>query len=261
MNRRCQLIQIHPKASVPRDIEHPLIRTPQLRSHGRAKPISHRSKPTGGNQCARFAKWVVQGCPHLVLSHFRRQNRLIARNLIDGAQNIVRVKTAVLHDAQRIFFLVFLNRPEPPAIVDGKILQSFVQRLKDGVQIPDHMVSGYHIFVHLRRIHIQMQNLGMFRKGGDIAHHPIAESGAGHDQQITVRHTHVGHFRAVHSDHTRKIRVIAGEPAKPHEAGSNGNLQSLGKFHDLPVRPGDHGAAAHVQKRLACASDHPHRFL
>lgn len=52
------------------------------------------------------------------------------------------------------------------------------------------MVSGYHIFVHLRRIHIQMQNLGMFRKGGDIAHHPIAESGAGHDQQITSAVTH-----------------------------------------------------------------------
>ena len=102
-------------------------------------------------------------------------------------------------------------------------------------------------------VDVDVDLLGIGRKGREPAGHPVVEPGADIDHHVAVMHRHVGLVHAMHSHHAQKLRVGSRKGAEAHEgqrAGIAGEPDELAK--ELGgARPGiDHAAAAIEQRAL-----------
>ena len=109
-DRGGHLLHVHLEAAVARDAEHQLVAEGRLRPQRRRHSEAHRAQPAGGEPPVRLVEDEVLGCPHLMLAHVGRDDRvLVLRELVDPVDDILRLDQRVrrLHVGQRMLGLPF----------------------------------------------------------------------------------------------------------------------------------------------------------
>jgi hypothetical protein len=109
-----------------------------------------------------------------------------------------------------------------------------------------------HILADGCRIDIDMDNMGIFGKGGNLAGYPVSETAAHRNEQIGRAHGFIGSHKTVHADHAAPQGMRAGKTAQAHEGRNNGYLVPHGHVGEHAAGIGADHAAAHKDKRFFC---------
>ena len=193
-----------------------------------------------------------------MLAHLRDNDALPVRHLLNGLDNKGSGEHALVV-AQRIHILQPLNVGDPLVMVNG--IQTGVQLSEDQLCVPDDAGVHLDVLVDLRRIDVDLEDLGILRELGGIARHPVAEPGAHNNQKIRLSDAEVGGLGSVHSHHAGVELVGAVKGALAHQAVRHRCLYLVGKGPQLVRGIGDDGAAAHKDKGLAGFADHLNGLL
>ena len=217
----------------------------------------------------RLVEDEVLGCPHLMLAHIGRHDRvLVLRELVDPVDDVLRLDHRVrrLHVGQRVLGLPVVDLVPPGlALLDGMAVRC---RLEHGIQFLEHGLDVSHDRdVHLdvladgRRVDVDVDDLGLRTELRDLSGDPVVEPGPDGDDEVREVDRHVGGVRAVHPHHAERQCMRAGEGAQGHERHVHGDLRQLGKLQQLRLRVGEDRAAAHVDDRLPGLVDGLHGLL
>jgi hypothetical protein len=109
--------------------------------------------------------------------------------------------------------------------------------LDDLIQLADcvlHVAAyrnvGRLVLIELRRIDIDVDDLGVLGERFELAGHAIVEPHAQGNQQIAVTHRPIGIDAAVHPQHVETERVVIWKGAQAHHRHRDGNA---GLLHQL----------------------------
>ena len=77
--RRRQLLHVHQERAVAINVDHLAVGKGHFGPERRGIAVAHRSQTSAGQELARVFEFIVLRCPHLVLTHTRRQDRVALR--------------------------------------------------------------------------------------------------------------------------------------------------------------------------------------
>ena len=130
------------------------------------------------------------------------------------------------------------------------LVELLVELLQHKLQITDNSGIDTDILIDLRRINIDLDDLGILGKFVRIACHAVGESCPQRNQQVTFAHAEVGCLRAVHTDHSGVARAASVKRAFSHQGIADRRVDELGKLRNLLAGSRDHSPAAEVDERL-----------
>ena len=117
------------------------------------------------------------------------------------------------------------------------------------------MEFGKKVFVHLRRVNIDMDDFCSRGELRAVAGHAVGKARASGNEQVAFLCRAIGRISAVHPDHAEVERVGSREAAQPHHGGGNRGIHALRQPQKLRrCARGDH-AAADIEQRLLCLPD------
>ncbi|VVB69548.1 Uncharacterised protein [uncultured archaeon] len=125
----------------------------------------------------------------------------------------------------------------------------FGQRRQSIAGIRYHWDVHTHILPDLRRIHVDVDDLGMGSEAGDLSCHAVVESGAHGQDQVRLLNGIVGVLRAMHSQHPQRQRMVLWEAAHTHESSSNRGIDLGRQVEELAVRVGIPHPATSIDHR------------
>ena len=129
---------------------------------------------------------------------------------------------------QRIFLLIGADLLPPFRVI--LLLQIPVQNMKDFFDITDNLFCHNNIFIDLRRIDINLQDLCVFGKCLRISGHTVTESRAQDNEKVALAHSVVGSLCTVHSKHSGIMRICSRKRALSHQCICHRGVQLLNKF-------------------------------
>src|SRR5699024_10238203 len=112
-----------------------------------------------------------------------------------------------------------------------------------------HACCDDHIFVHLCRIDVDLKDPCVPCKFLCISRHTVTETGAEHDQKITLADPEIRCLGAVHSEHPGIARICPRECALAHQRICDRSIQLIHELEQFFARPRENGAAADKDKR------------
>ena len=121
-HRSHELLHIHPEAAISRNIDDSPVRESRPGTDRSAKTVPHRSKAAGCEKCSGLLKFIVLGCPHLMLSDIRHDDRIsfcLAVQFLDDR----RPGQFRLIIFQRVFFLHPVDHPDPVRVFSAADLR------------------------------------------------------------------------------------------------------------------------------------------
>src|SRR5690348_7348128 len=89
----------------------------------------------------------------------------------------------------------------------------------------------------------------MWRECCKASGHSIVEANTERNQQIRMRHPHIGGVAAVHTGHADEVRMIAWQRAESHKRAYSGYIQSLDELAKFSARIRRDNAPAGIDKR------------
>ena len=128
--------------------------------------------------------------------------------------------------------------------------ERFAQPLEHLFEIAAQMEFGKQVFIHLRRVNIDVDDFG---PGGElcaVAGHTVGKTCARGNEQVAFLRRAVGRISAVHPDHAQVERVVGREAAQPHHGGGNRDIHALRQLQQLRRRARGDDAAADIEQRL-----------
>ena len=140
-------------------------------------------------------------------------------------------------------------------------LQTLVQLLQSFFQVADHARIDNDIFVDLRRVNIELQDLCILCESAGVSCHSVGKTGAEYDQQITFCHAKIRSLRTVHSEHAGVQLVVSRENAFSHQTVADRSVKLVRQFPDFLGSSGDHSAAADEDIRTLCFIDQRNRLI
>ena len=126
--------------------------------------------------------------------------------------------------------------------------QALIEQLQHSLGGADDMVVSQYIFVNLRAVNVNVDDLSLAGKGLRLEGHPVREPAAHSNQQVALITGHIAGLGAVHADHTGGEGVCPREAAAPHDGNGHRGVQLLGKLPELPIRPAPDHAAAQMSR-------------
>ena len=144
-----------------------------------------------------------------------------------------------------------------------QVLDDLDEFLDDEATVADDRhVRATHLAL-LRRVDIDVDDLGLGGECRHLAGDAVVEPGAERNEEVTLLHRRDGRGRAVHTGHPEVQRVAVRERSSCHQRGDHGDLGEFGQF---PERLGgasledaapdiEHRALA-GQEEFGCLLDH-----
>ncbi len=210
-----------------------------LHADGRRESVAHRPEAARGDEGVGVVVLVELGCPHLVLAHLGRDDGLALRHLVERLDDALGLDDlAVLAITERGLFLPGLDQIQP--VLALRIARRVVVVLEEAVDVLQGALRVAHdrqvhddVLVDRRGVHVDVDDLGVGRKGVDLARHAVVKAGPDADEKIAVADGHVGEIGAVHARHAEKERVRAREGAEAHEGRCDRELGPSGEGPQL----------------------------
>ena len=141
-------------------------------------------------------------------------------------------------------------------LLDGNHGQKPFQNLPD---VSGHGSVHHHVFIDLRRVHIDLEDLCLVGEMFGISYVPVGESGPQHNNQVALVHAQIGGFGSVHAQHAGVQLVGAREGSLAHQAVADRGLNLFRQFPHLRGSSGSGGPASHKQEGLFGRGDHCRR--
>ena len=124
------------------------------------------------------------------------------------------------------------------------------QLTKHILAISDDRNVDIDILPNRGRIDIDVDDLGVRTKLGDLSRHAIVKPCPdGHDQ-IGIVHRHIRPIGAMHAQHAQGLRMLAREGPKPHQRHVDRHMSQLSQLHQFLRGPRENDTAADIQYRL-----------
>ncbi|MPM61341.1 hypothetical protein SDC9_108199 [bioreactor metagenome] len=183
MLHRGQLVAVHAEAAVSGAQHYRSVGTAHLCPDGRPQAEAHGAEAARGNELTRSAEVIILGRPHLVLPNVGGHHGPALGHLLNGLQNFVGSQSVGVAGQRRL--LVGENPLLPLGIIMGG--QLLVQELQHSPGIADDVVAGDHILIHLGPVNVHMYDLRLGGEGVRPAGHPVGETAADGDEQVTLR--------------------------------------------------------------------------
>ena len=155
---------------------------------------------------------------------------------------------------QRILLFITADLLHPLRM--GLLLQTLIERPEHLFHISDQFLCDNDIFIDLRGIDIDLQDLRVFGECLRVSCHTVAEPCPNDYEKVAFADPVVGGLRAVHSQHSRIPRICSRECPFPHQGIRDRRIQLFHKFFQLSAGPGSHCAAAHKDIRLFRSLEH-----
>ncbi len=169
----------------------------------------------------RLFIFVILCRPHLMLPDFGDNARLTFRHFIDFF-NHIRTAQARIRIFQRIFFCIFPYMGQPCIVFHR--MQPTVQFFQYVLNVSDYRNIHQNIFVDLRRIDIDLQNLCLLCKFRCISGHAVGKTHADRDQKIAFTDAQIGRFCSVHAQHSGIFFIRSVKRAFAHQRITYGRL-------------------------------------
>ena len=195
---------------------------------------------------------VIELCnPHLVLAHFGADDGVTASDLAQGAHDLLGLYVAALVVPGQ----GLLCTPVPQSLAPALVLSFPVRlgvlgfgKLKHALQGKPAVGNNRHVHLHVLAngggVDVDVHDLGLGSKGGELAGYAIVEASANADDEVSVVEGHVRCVGAVHAHHAKPQIGMAGEAAKTHEGTGHWAADLIGKLRELLGCVGEDDAAA-----------------
>ena len=135
------------------------------------------------------------------------------------------------------------------AALRRQFLQNLGQLLEHALDVAHDGQVGRAVLADFGRIDIHVNHFGMRRERRQAAGHAIVKAHAQSDQQIGVRHAHVGRVAAMHARHADVVGMLGRQAAQAHQRGDRGRVDQFHQFAQFLRRVGRDNAAARINKR------------
>ena len=260
----------HLEAAVAVDRPHLSVRAGHLGAHRRRDGVAHGAQSTRVEPGARLLVGDELRCPHLVLTDPGDVDGIRPSNPAQLGDDVLRAEAAVglRIPTQRIGLAQSVEVGPPvgevrigdtfiadPVVSAAVLTQHRDQFGDDGFDVADDRHIGMAVLADLGRIDISVDHLGVGREGVQLAGHPVVETGAESDQQITLLQGGNCSHGAMHPGHPQVLDVAVRERPAGHQRGHHRNAGQLGQLSQfLAGLTADH-SAADVEHWLAGRGD------
>ena len=194
-----------------------LVGAGDLGADRRRQAEAHRPQAAGVDPAARLVEAVVLRRPHLVLADVGGDDRVALRRPVHRLDHELRLDLAVLAGlvAQRVLLLPGADLLPPGVEAGGVGLQRPVlagQLRQHQLDVADDRDVGADVLGDLRRVDVDVDELGVRRELGELAGDAVVEAGADRDDQVGLVHRVVGGDGAVHAEHPEPL--LAARPGR-----------------------------------------------
>ena len=227
-------LNAHLDRGVTGNVDDQRIRMSDLNADGGREAVTHRAKATGGHPAVRLFEAEELCRPHLVLADFggdvgivppgrfrQTLQRILRHDDVVGILVGKRVACPPARDLAmplRRLRLFRLGRQCPPQT------NHIFQNMTD---ITDDRNVDANILVDRGRIDIDVDLLGIGRKGIQPAGNTVVETRADTDHDVTIMHGHVGFVRTMHAEHAQPLVPGGGIRAETHQGGGDRETSQL----------------------------------
>ena len=160
---------------------------------------------------------------------------------------------------QRIGFLHLKDFRGPLVVV---LLRKLLKNsAKDLLQISYDAGVDHDVLVDLCRVHIDLQDLRVFRKRTGVSGDPVAEACSQDNKKITFADTQIGGLGSVHSKHACIQGIGPVKSTLSHQAVAYRAVHTMGQLPDFTPGSGNDPASADKDIGLLCRADHTDGIL
>ncbi len=106
------------------------------------------------------------------------------------------------------------------------------------------------VFTDGSGVNINVDDFRMGCKRINPTGNTVIKAGTNGNQKITFGHSHIGGIASVHTEHSHRERITAGESAKPHKSHGNRNIEFFCQLSKLFIAVGENNTATNIEYRL-----------
>ena len=168
--------------------------------------------------------------PHLVLAHACHDHRIVAvlDDLVQLAQHVLGRDDVDIRDVDAGMAVFEVPQTVEPYAA-GVALHQGEERVQRQLHVAGQADGGAHVLVDLRRLDVEVNDVGVRAESARPADHPVVESHADAEDKVRLGGCDVAPVHAVHAQHPVAQLVVARERGRAVQRVEHWRVQLLGE--------------------------------